>query len=111
MPVRGLPGHPFELRMTGDMGQGPVDIGVDVRCKSEPATGLENAGEAVEIEPGDEATLPVLLLGPGIGIEQVDAIETGIGKPVQNLGGVVVIKADVVQAFGCPAPPAAWPWS
>jgi hypothetical protein len=80
-------------------------------AKRNRATGLEDAGEAVEIEPRDEAALPVLLLGPGIGIEQVDPIETGIGQPVENLRGVVVIKADVGQAFASSAASRIWPWN
>ena len=42
-------------------------------AKRNSAAGLQHAGEAVEIGRADEAPLPVPLLRPGVGIEQVDA--------------------------------------
>ena len=58
------------------------------RCRRRSGTcrrRLQHAGKAVEIHLADEAALPVFLLRPGIGIEQVDAERASGRQPVEQL--------------------------
>jgi hypothetical protein len=81
-----------------DVPERPVDIGVDVGREAEQRAGLEDTGEAVEIGLVHEAALPVLLLRPWIRIEKVDAVEAGVGQPVEQLRGIVIVEADIGDA-------------
>jgi hypothetical protein len=42
----------------------------------------------------------VLHLGPGIGIEKINPIDHGIGQPIENLRGVIIVNTDVGTGIG-----------
>ena len=58
--------------MRGASEQRPVDVAVYVRGEAENSPLLQYACKAVEIDRADEATLPVLLLRPRVGVEEID---------------------------------------
>jgi hypothetical protein len=77
--------------------QCPSDIAFDVASKAKQAGGFQRAGNAVEIFGTDEAAFPVALLGPWIGIKQIDTIERSSGQPIEKKRGVAVMKAHVAN--------------
>ena len=64
-------------------------------AKRKRPPGFSTRAKAVEIGLADEAPLPVLLLRPGIGIEQVDPVERGRRQPVEHARRVVVIDPEI----------------
>ena len=66
-------------------------------AKRNAPSARERACDAVEVPRIDEASLPVALLRPRVGKEQVDACERRRGQPVEQRHGVVVVEPDIAD--------------
>ena len=67
-------------------------------AKRNAPPGLSARARRSRFSRRNEATLPVALLRPGIGIEQVDGGERGGRQPVEQVCGIAVEQADIGKA-------------
>ena len=65
----------------------------EAKRKIPPA--FSTRAEPVEIDLADEAPLPVFLLRPRVGVEQIDARQRRVRQPVEQLRRVVVVDAQI----------------
>nr|GFD60939.1 hypothetical protein [Tanacetum cinerariifolium] len=64
-------------------------------AEAEFAADLELGRDRIERAVIDHPPLGVTRLGPRIGMEQIDPLERGVGKPLDHLQRIAHVQADV----------------
>ena len=82
------------------MGEGPIGIILDIAGEMERAAGLYDAGEFFQRRWRNEAALVVARFRPGIGIEQINRIDTGIGQGDEKFQRIIGEKPDIGKVAG-----------
>src|SRR5687768_2990353 len=77
-PVGGTFGEPGEAARFAHLEQGPLHIMGDVAGEEEEAARLQQPVEVAQILLADEAAAMMARLGPGIGIEEIEALERSL---------------------------------
>ncbi len=111
LPVVGIRRLPGEAAMRCAGEQRPVDVAVYVRREAENPSALQYPSEPVEIDRADEAPLPVLLLRPRVGIEEIDPRQRCVRQPVEQLRRVVVVDAQIGERVFGQRRSSSSPWS
>src|SRR4051812_17988012 len=99
-PIHGPFGSPMEPALLEDFEERPRHVVGPVAGEQELTARLEHAPELAEVRRVHDPAFVVARFGPGVRIEEVDAVERTVGQAFDQRASIAAVHPNIIEPLG-----------